>query len=540
MLVGGILRREFQHIYMKGYAMTPGADLKTPSGQTVPSAGEQKGYIRHLRWWICGLLFMITTINYLDRQSLAILRETIIKDLHWSEADYGWINFSFQTAYAIFMTVAGRLIDLLGVKLALGLAIGLWSLAVAGHAFARDTVHFCIARFCLGSAEAANFPASIKAVAQWFPQKERALATGIFNSGSNVGIMLAPLMLYLVVFVHHWQIAFVVVGAIGFIVLVCWWMFFNTPESHARLSSQEYEQIKAGQPPTEKMVKIHWTALLRCKQVWPFLIGKFMTDPVWWFYLYWLPPYLARERGMTKATDFWVLVVPYLAADFGSIFGGWFSSHLIGRGWRVGSARYLAMLVCALCMPGAIYAVYTSHFWTAIILISFATAGHQGWSANIFTTATDMFPARYAGSVVGLGGSTGALGGMFMTLLVGMTLQWFPHAGYKMVFTWAGLMHLSSLLIFLLIAGRTMKQVDLASVIDMSQTHRGLLAGGLLSVLVGLFLSGLIYVNWDGLVKAMNGKTGPAGGLTAAIGVAFIGIVLLYAALPKRGESIAA
>ncbi|MEN6626830.1 MAG: MFS transporter [Candidatus Sumerlaeia bacterium] len=520
--------------------MKSGADLTTaPPVKSGTPPSRRGATIPHLRWWICGLLFMITTINYLDRQSLAILRETIVKELHWSEADYGWINFSFQTAYALFMTVAGRLIDLLGVKLALGLAIGLWSLAVAGHAMASSTIHFCIARFCLGSAEAANFPASIKAVAQWFPQKERALATGVFNSGSNVGIMLAPLMLYIVAWVHHWQIAFVIVGALGIVVLACWWLFFNPPETHPRLSDEEHEQIKAGQPPTEAQTKIHWTALLRCRQVWPFLIGKFMTDPVWWFYLYWLPPYLARERGMKSATDFWVLVVPYLAADIGSIFGGWFSSHLIGRGWRIGSARYLAMFVCALCMPGAIYAVYTSHFWTAIILISFATAGHQGWSANIFTTATDMFPARYAGSVVGLGGSTGALGGMFMTLLVGMTLQWFPNdgLGYKMVFTWAGVMHLSSLAIFLLIAGRTMKQVDLESTIDMTRTHQGLFAGGATSVLAGLFLSALMIVNWDTLVTAMKGKTGPAGGLTAAIGVALIGIVLIYASLPRKTET---
>ncbi|MCE5228504.1 MFS transporter [bacterium] len=514
------------------------ADLTTTARGTTatPTGVGRKSPIPHLRWWICGLLFMITTINYLDRQSLAILRETINKDLHWSEADYGWINFSFQTAYAIFMTVAGRLIDVLGVKMALGLAIGLWSLAVAGHAFARDHIHFCIARFALGAAESANFPASIKAVAQWFPQKERALGTGLFNSGSNVGIMLAPLLLYLVVFFHHWQIAFVIVGLLGLIVLASWLIFFQPPEKHTRLDPAEYQMIKAGQPPAEQTVKISWTALLRCKQVWPFLLGKFMTDPVWWFYLYWLPPYLAKERGMVRATDFLVLMIPYLMADIGSIFGGWFSGHLIKRGFSVGSARYIAMLTCALCMPGALIAVRVDNFWLAIFLISMATAGHQGWSANIFTTATDMFPSRYAGSVVGLGGSTGALGGMFMTLLVGMTLQWFPQnaLGYKMVFTWAGVMHLSSLAIYMLIVGRNVSQVDIAGTIKMGQTHKGLMAGGLITTFIGAALSILMTINWAYLVTAMKGKTGPAGGLTAAVGVLLIGLVLVYAAFPKK------
>lgn len=514
--------------------MKVGADPIMPTSQTDR---PRRSPIRHLRWWICGLLFLITTINYLDRQSLAVLKPRIEGMLHWTEADFGWIMFFFQMAYAIFLAISGRVIDVLGVKLALGLAIALWSVAVAGHALARTSVQFSIARFFLGMAEAANFPASIKAVAQWFPQKERALATGIFNSGSNVGIMLAPFTVWLATR-FGWQAAFVAIGIFGVIILVIWSILFNTPQKHPRISPQELYYIQSNQPPREKGINIHWTALLRCKQVWPFLLGKFMTDPVWWFYLYWLPSYLAKERGLSDMKGAWMLIIPYVSADIGSIMGGWISGHLIGRGWKVGGARYTAMFLCAICMPGAIYAAKTNNFWLAMGLISMATAGHQGWSANIFTTATDLFPARYAGSVVGLGGSTGALGGMFMTLLVGMTLQWFPEAGYKMVFTWAGMMHLSSLAIYRLIAGADLKQVD-PSIVEMNCWHQGLILGGTLTMLAGLALTFLTWSNWADLVLKMNGISGPAGGITAAIGVVLIGLVLLYAGKPKKNPVIA-
>ncbi len=373
----------------------------TRAATTAPD----RAWIPHLRWYICGLLFLAATINYLDRQTLSVLKNDLSRELNWSEAAYGWINFAFQLAYAVMQGLSGRLVDWLGVRLCFAVAVVVWSLAAMGHAMARGVVGFAIARLMLGLGEGANFPASIKAVAEWFPKKERALATGIFNSGTNVGVMIAPIAVWLAHAIH-WQAAFLFTGVVGFGWLILWLKFYRSPQEHPRLDPEELKFIESDVAPAateEQAMRIPWIYLLRYRQAWAFFIGKFLTDPVWWFYLYWLPSYLSKERGFSAMASASVLIIPYLAADGGSVFGGLLSSLWIKRGWSVANARLTAMLITAMCMPAAIWAVLTDKGWLSLALISLATAAHQGWSANLFTTSSDLFPKRIVASVVGLG-----------------------------------------------------------------------------------------------------------------------------------------
>ncbi len=499
----------------------------SPPDQTTPAG---KSSIRGLRWWICGLLFLATTINYVDRNALSVLKTTLERQMSWSEADYGWITFAFTTAYAMFPSLAGRLVDAVGVKAGFAGGLILWSLMAAAHALVTSVFGFASARFLLGAAESINFPAAIKAVAQWFPQKERALATGLFNSGTNVGVMISFVTVMLAT-TYGWRWAFVMIGAIGFVWLFFWTYGFEAPERHSRLSSGELDYIRAGQPKAVESIKVHWTTLLRYGNIWPFLLSKFMTDRVWWFYLYWLPSYLEKERGRNPLKSALLLAVIYTGASVGSVLGGWFSGFLIGRGWRVGAARYLAMLMTAICMPGSIIAYYTQNFGLCIALISLATACHQGWSANIFTSATDIFPSKVAGSVIGLGTTAGAIGGMFLTLLAGMSIQWL--GTQRAVFIWAGLMHPLCLIIYRLWIGRDFKAVDVDQPIDMSRRHGGLLVGGSLLGIAGLVLALLIYANWETCVAAAR-LNGAAQAATAAVGVLVIGLALIYAGKSHR------
>ncbi len=500
------------------------------------AAPPGRSYIRGLRWWICGLLFLVTTINYIDRNALSVLKTTLERQLNWSEADYGWITFAFVTAYAIFPSIAGRVVDAVGVRTGFAGGIILWSLMAAAHALVSSVFGFAGARFLLGAAESINFPAAIKAVAQWFPQRERALATSLFNCGTNVGVTVSFATVMLAT-AYGWRWAFVTIGAIGIVCVVFWYYGFDTPERHGRLSPEERAYIRADQPKTGESIRVRWTTLLRYGNIWPFLIGKFMTDPVWWFYLYWLPSYLDKERGRNPLKSALLLILIYTCASVGSVVAGWFSGFLMGRGWRVGPARYLAMLLTAVWMPGSIIAYYTGNFGLCIALISLATACHQGWSANIFTTATDMFPAKVAGSVTGLGSMAGAIGGMFMTLLAGMSIQWL--GTQKAVFIWAGLMHPLSLIIYRLWIGRDFKVVDIDQPVDMSRRHRGLLVSGAVVGLLGLALALLIYANWEACVAAAK-LAGAAQGVTAAVGVVVIGLALLYAGKSHREQTSAA
>jgi MFS transporter, ACS family, hexuronate transporter len=401
-------------------------------------AVPKKGYVR---WIVCSLLLFATTINYIDRQVLGILAPTLQKEIGWTEVQYGYIVTSFQAAYAIGLLLVGRILDVIGTKLGFALAIVFWSLAAMAHAFARTPFGFGLARFGLGLGEAGNFPAAIKTVAEWFPKKERAFATGIFNSGSNIGAIVAPAIVPIIALTWSWQAAFLITGAIGFIWLFFWLWLYQPPEKHKRLSSGELAYIRSDAE--EAVTPIPWTRIIGRRQTWAFAIGKFLTDPVWWFYLYWIPKFLNEKHGLTLSKLGPPLIVIYLVADVGSIGGGWLSSRFIRNGWSVNKARKTAMLICALAVVPIVFASQVSDVWSAVALISLAAAAHQGWSANIFTTASDMFPRRAVGSVVGVGGMAGAIGGMLVATGTGYLLQF--TGSYHAVFVVAGVAYLVAL-----------------------------------------------------------------------------------------------
>lgn len=418
-----------------------------PNKAAIPDRAGSGSVIRHLRWYVCGLLFFATTVNYIDRQVLGILKPVLRQELGWDEEQYGDIVFAFQLAYALMMPLTGRIIDWLGTRLSYMMAVVVWSVAAMGHALAASATQFSIARFALGIGEAANFPAAIKAVTDWFPPKERALATGIFNSGSNVGAIVAPIMVPWIAVTWGWREAFVITGALGFFWVILWAALFRQPREHNRLGADELAVIESGRDAEESSEKIPFSALLGKRQAWAFLLGKFLTDPIWWFYLYWLPGFLFDNYGLNLTQLGPPLIAVYLAADVGSIGGGWISSTLLARGYSVNRSRKTAMLVCALAVTSAIFVMKAgSNMWLAVTLISIAAASHQGWSANMFTLASDLFPRKWIGSVVGLGGMGGAIGGMLIAKAVGNWLQW-SNGAYEPVFVVCGTIYLFALLV---------------------------------------------------------------------------------------------
>jgi MFS transporter, ACS family, hexuronate transporter len=403
--------------------------------------------VGRFRWVVCALLFFATTINYVDRQVLGILAPDLQRSIGWTEAQYGYIVSAFSAAYALGLLMSGRLLDRVGTRLGYAVAIVLWSVAAMGHALAASAFTFGTWRFLLGLGEGANFPAAIKTVAEWFPKRERAFATGIFNAGTNVGAVIAPAVVPFIALTWSWQWAFVLTGAIGFLWLVVWWWSYRPPEEHPRLSPAEFAYIRSD--PVEAVTPIPWLKLARYRQTWAFALGKFMTDPVWWFYLYWLGKFLNEKHGLTLAKLGPPLIVIYLIADVGSIGGGWLSSFLIKRGWSINAARKTTMLACALCVVPVVFATRVTSLWSAVALIGLATAAHQGWSANTFTLASDMFPRRAVGSVVGIGGMAGAIGGMFNATAVGLLLQ--LTGSYVPVFLCAGGAYLLALVVIQLL-----------------------------------------------------------------------------------------
>ncbi len=411
-----------------------------PSAKETP-ASSANFVLPRLRWWICGLFFFATTINYIDRQTIAVLKPYLQQVQHWSESDYGWIVFSFQFAYALMMLASGKIVDWLGTRVGFALAMVWWSLAAMAHSLAGNAFQFGLARFFLGAGEAANFPATIKGVAEWFPRKERALATGIFNGGTNIGAWVGPLMVAWLTRTWSWKEAFIVTGGLGFLWLGAWLVIYRLPRQHPWLAPGELAHIEsdAGNEDDRTLAKTPWIALMSHRKTWGFVLAKFMTDPIWWMYLYWLPSYLEQARGFSLALVGLTAGIPYLVADAGSIGGGWISSRLLKRGATVTRARKTAMAICALSMPAGIAAVFSPSPWMALALISISLAAHQGWSANVFTLASDMFPKRDVGSVVGLGGAAGAVGGMIIAPVAGYVLQ-FTHS-YVPLFIIAGVMH---------------------------------------------------------------------------------------------------
>lgn len=438
------------------------------------------------RWVICALLFFATTINYVDRQVIGILAKDLQTIIGWSEIEYGNIVAAFNAAYALGLLLSGRLIDRFGTKIGYALAIVVWSFAGMGAALARSAVQFGIARATLGLGEAANFPAAIKTVAEWFPKKERALATGIFNAGTNVGAVVAPLTVPWIALTFGWRYAFLMTGAIGFVWLLFWLPVYRRPEEHPRLSTAELAYIQADPP--DPASRIPWIRLIPHRQTCAFAIGKYMTDPVWWFYLYWIPNFLRENHGLELSTVGPPLIAIYLIADVGSIGGGWLSSAFIRRGWSINRARKTAMLVCALSVVPIVFVSQVSNLWIAVGLIGLAAAAHQGWSANIFTMASDMFPRRAVGSVVGIGGMAGAMGGATMAVATGYVLEK-TGGNYMLIFLFAGFAYLAALAIIHFLAPR-LQPVD-----DVSEVPVGVVSTG---TIVGFGFVGFVFGTFGG------------------------------------------
>jgi len=405
--------------------------------------------VGNYRWSICALLFFATTINYVDRQVIGLLKPDYLqKEFGWTEIDYSNIVFAFQVAYAVGMLMVGRIMDRIGVYKGFSVAIVVWSVAAMGHALARSVMGFEFARFALGLGESANFPASIKTVAEWHPRKERAFATGIFNAGSNVGIIVAALLVPALTASYGWRGAFIATGALGFIWLIAWAIVYSPPEKHPRLSSTELSYIRSDNEVIEKSVP--WASIVGHRQAWAFAIGKMLTDPIWWVYLFWIPDFLNRTYGISLSQIGVPLITIYLLADIGSVGGGWLSSSLIRRGWSVNAGRKTAMLISAVAVVPVVFAARASSVTVAVLLIGLAAAAHQGWSANIFTLVSDMFPRRAVGSVVGFGGMFGAIGGMVIAKVVGYILEW--TGSYVPIFILAGSAYLIALLVIHLLA----------------------------------------------------------------------------------------
>ncbi len=396
-----------------------------------------------LRWCVCGLLFFATTINYVDRQVLSLLKPTLEKELGWREADYAWIVFLFQLGYALTMPFAGHLIDWVGTRLGYAVAVALWSVAAMAHALARSAAGFGIARFALGLSESGNFPAAIRTVADWFPQRERALATGIFNSGANIGAILAPLAVPWLALNYGWRSAFIVTGAAGMGWVLLWWGFLRGPPGQADAPS-----------PEEDAARPSLGSLLTSRSAWAFILGKFLTDPAWSFYLFWLPGFLNRVYGLDLAHFGLPIAVVYQASAVGSVGGGWIAAALLKRGWTPNRAREAAMLICAVAVTSVIF-VGKAHgnLWLTVALVGVATAAHQGWSANLYTLASDLFPRNTVGSVVGLGGLAGAVGGMLISPAVGYWLDW-SHDAYGPLFVIAGSVYLVAFVIIHWLVGK--------------------------------------------------------------------------------------
>ncbi len=404
------------------------------------------------RWTVCALLFFASTVNYVDRQILGLLAPVLQKDIGWTELQYGFIVTAFQAAYALGLALFGWFVDRRGTKRGYTVSVVSWSLAAAAHALVRTPFVFGAARAALGLAEGGNFPAAIKAVAEWFPKRERALATGLFNSGTNFGAIFAPAVVPWLTVTFGWPAAFVATGALGFVWLGFWLLLYERPDRKKGLAPGELAHIQSD-PPEPAAAKVPWRSLLRYRQTWAFVIGKFLTDPIWWFYLYWLPKFLNARHGLTITALGLPLIVIYVLASVGSIGGGWLSSRLIRRGFSVNRARKTVMLACAVLVTPIVTVSRTADLWTAVLIIGLAGAAHQGWSANIFTTASDMFPKRAVGSVVGLGGTAGAAGGLLFAPLVGYILE---HTGnnYLIPFLVAGSAYLVAFAVIQALAPR--------------------------------------------------------------------------------------
>jgi ACS family hexuronate transporter-like MFS transporter len=407
-----------------------------------------KSPIGNQRWIVVALLFFATTINYIDRQVIGLLKPTLEVEFGWSEKDYANIVMAFTAAYALGLLVFGRIIDRIGTKMGFSISIVFWSIAACLHGVVKTTFGFGIARAALGLGESGNFPAAIKTVAEWFPKKERALATGIFNSGANIGAVFAPILVPTILALYGWQEAFIITGAIGFVWLIFWLYYYEIPTRHKKVTEAELAHIHSdNEEDTSNEKPITWGTLFRVRQTYVFIAGKLLTDPIWWFFLFWLPSYFSTSFSLDLKKPGWPLVIIYMATSIGSIGGGYLSSYFIQKGWPVYKARKTAMFIFALCVLPIMSAKYATNMWVAVALISLAAAAHQAWSANIFTVASDMFPKKAISSVVGIGGMAGSIGGVLFPIFVGYILETYrllgdSTAGYNIIFFVCGLMYM--------------------------------------------------------------------------------------------------
>jgi ACS family hexuronate transporter-like MFS transporter len=408
------------------------------------------------RWRICALLFAATAINYIDRQMIGVLKPTMQADLGWRESQYADIVFWFQAAYAVGYLGMGRFIDRVGARIGYAASFTLWTLAHMAHGLVRGITGFAFARIALGIGESGNFPGGLKAVTEWFPQRERALAVGIFNAGANVGAVLTPLIVPVVTLAYGWRMAFIATGALSLLWLVAWIVTYRRPVEHPRVGPEELrlimgdEEAVAGERPS-------WRMLLKRRATWAVAIAKFLTDPIWWMYLFWLPDFLGKRYGLDLASFGPPLVVIYLMSDIGSVVGGWASSRLLAWGWTVNRARKSVMLVCAVLVTPILGVQWINRLWPAVLVIGIATAAHQAFSANLLTLPSDLFPRRAVGSAVGIAGMAGALGGMAMAKYAGFVLD--AAGSYAPIFAVAGSAYLLALLLLHLLSPR-LERVD--------------------------------------------------------------------------------
>jgi MFS transporter, ACS family, hexuronate transporter len=440
--------------------------------QTAPSRNPVLAQVGNYRWRILSLVFFATTINYLDRQVISLLKDDYLEPLFkWTESDYANVVIVFQLAYAIGSLCAGWFIDKVGTKIGYALSLALWSLAAVGHAFARSTVGFMVARGFLGVSESGNFPSALKTVAEWFPKKERAFATGLFNSGSNVGAIIAPLTVPAIALAWGWQWAFILTGTIGFLWLILWFIFYEIPKKQKKLGKEEFDYIhsdKDEQVDAQAIdPKVSWLKLLSYRQTWAFVAGKFVTDPVWWFYLFWLPTFLNKQYGIAKTDLMLPIAIVYTMTTIGSIFGGWVSGFFMSKGWPVYKARRTAMLLFACLALPVVFTQMIGHvnMWLAVLVIGIAASGHQAWSANLMTTPSDMFPKFTLGSITGIGWMISSFVSLSFSKCVGFLLDHFKAAGsirtgYFIVFIYCGCAYLLAWIIFSLLAPR-MKRVEI-------------------------------------------------------------------------------
>ncbi len=424
------------------------ATIGTQAGPApVTAAAANAG---RYRWVIVALLFAATAINYIDRQMIGVLKPTLVAEFGWTESDFANIVFWFQVAYAIGYVGFGRIVDVVGARLGYSIAIVIWTIGHMAHGFATGVASFAAARFGLGIGESGNFPAGIRAVTDWFPQRERAFAIGLFNAGANVGAIITPLLVPVLVLYFGWRSAFFITGIFGVFWLAAWWFIYRHPAEHKRITPGELAWIQ--QDPADPVEQIGWSRLLSVRETWAYALGKFLIDPIWWFFLFWLPGYLFERYDMDLKTFGLPLAAIYLISDFGSIFGGWMSSRLIKAGRTPNFARKSTMLLCALAVTPIWFAQSIDSVWAAVLIIGLATAAHQAFSANLYTLPSDVFPRGAVGSVIGIGGTVGALGGMGMALFTGYILD--STGSYEILFAICASAYLLALAVVHLLSPR--------------------------------------------------------------------------------------